>query len=164
MAKFWSGLSQIAVKNDFINRNVESRDEETKTTIIGTTRAQSVERTRPESHTRGQGTNAMHGVVEERKRMDSAIENRSVNRQHNQVGTMMCQILRPEEETKELAQPREQDFARRDYFVRSSDSVGITERMKNTTPRQDPSELLRPDRNFRRANEASLDRLWTNEN
>jgi hypothetical protein len=39
MAKFWSGLSQIAVKNDFINRNVESRDEETKTTIIGTTRA-----------------------------------------------------------------------------------------------------------------------------
>ena len=76
----------------------------------------------------------------------------------------MCQILRPEEETKELAQPRGDSTPRNNYYVRQSDSIGVQERIRSSMSNRDPAELLQPDRNFRRANESSSDRLWHHEN
>lgn len=73
----------------------------------------------------------------------------------------MCQILRPEEETKSMAQPRNSSKSRNDYFSRASDEIG---RMSACQERRDPSENLRPDPNFRRANNSSSTGLWQNEN
>ena len=48
-------------------------------------------------------------------------------------------------------------------FTRSSHAVGINARMFGGE-KTDPAENLKPQKNFRRANEASMDRLWQREN
>ena len=48
-------------------------------------------------------------------------------------------------------------------FMRSSTAVGSNANMFGGE-QADPAEMLKPQKNFRKANEASQDRLWTREN
>jgi len=48
-------------------------------------------------------------------------------------------------------------------FARSSQAVGSNANMFGGA-QADPAEMLKPQKNFRKANEASQDRLWTREN
>lgn len=82
MASFWAGITKMAVKNEMLS---QGQDRSADTTIIGTTRNASADQRTSTSHQRGQGKigSEMHGQNEERKRMETAQQNRTANFQYN---------------------------------------------------------------------------------
>ena len=72
----------------------------------------------------------------------------------------MCAILQPDS----IAQTRRAMTPSASTYIRSSNAIGSAQ-MYNSKKAQDPADLLKPQKNFRRASEASMgNRLWTNEN
>lgn len=95
MSDFWADLTKIAVRND----KLKIVDRTANETIVGTT-MNPHSNTQRRSASRGDGIQSMHGASEAR---NYSRDSRTENRNYSRVGTAMCQILRPEEETKDLA-------------------------------------------------------------
>ena len=110
---------------------------------------------KPVSNVRGQGgiTKEMNGVKHREVRGSEFHE-------HVQEGRSMNAILQPDS----IAQTRRAMTPSQSTFIRSSNAIGSSQ-MYNHKEAQDPADLLKPSRTFRKASEASMgNRLWTNEN
>lgn len=91
----------------------------------------------------------------------NGVESREVrgseHHEHNLEGRSMCAIL--QSEPRRAMTPK----ASTTFFASSAQDIGSSARL-NRYEAKDPAAVLKPSANFRKANEASQDRLWTKEN
>ena len=86
--------------------------------------------------------------------------NGSVLPEHNHTGQSMFDVMNPESRDKRRCAS---EMASQSRFTRSSQAIGTAENIFGGETVADPSTKLAPDKNFRRASEAS-GRLWAREN
>ena len=154
-AQFWSDLTKLAEKAGKIE-SIDARRNPTNYNGPATgldTRKRTPSR-ESVSHVRGQGGihKAMNGVSQREV---------SGSEQHEHVleGRSMNAILRPDT----IPDRRAMTPRIKQSFSKASQDIGSSAKMSGYKA-QDPAQCLKPSANFRKANEASLDRLWTKEN